>query len=162
MVAIGLLAVVCVVLFALCYMTQRRFGVLGLALTAGSLLSTLWAPDLVAIVGDMGLSTGTISTAAFFSMLLVIAPALLLLFSGPTYSGTRGRLIGAVLFAVLATVLIADPVSRMLVSDQTSRQVFSVIATNLGSIVTIGIVVSLLDLLAIHTSGGHGKPSKKH
>ena len=50
MVTLGVFVVLGLILFGLAFMTRRRFGVLGLALAAGSVLSSLWAAPLIGII----------------------------------------------------------------------------------------------------------------
>lgn len=160
---IGVLVVTGLVLFGLAFMTKRRFGVLGLALSAGALLSSLWANDLVGIVERSGFSTASITTAGLVSAALVIAPALLLLFSGPSYRSTRGKLIGSLLFTVFASALLIEPLGRSLVLDPAAKTIYDTVASYSQIVISAGIVLSLFDLLAIHTSGGsHGKSKGKH
>ena len=43
-------AVILIALFGLAFLTKRRFGVLGLALAAGAMLSSLWAESLTPVI----------------------------------------------------------------------------------------------------------------
>lgn len=161
MTGILVLVVVAVVFWLLAYTTKRRFGVLGLALASGALLSLMWAGQLVGIVERADISLASISTAGLVSALLVLAPALLLLFSGPSYKSKNARVMGALLFAVFAVVLIAEPLSSLLVLDVQGREVFDLIMQYQPYMVTLGVMIALLDLLAIHTvSGGHEKKGR--
>ena len=47
-------SIILVALFALAFFTKRRFGVLGLALAAGAMLSELWAAELTPFVQKAG------------------------------------------------------------------------------------------------------------
>jgi hypothetical protein len=158
----GLVALigVAVVFWVLAFVTKRRFGVLGLALAAGALLSSLWSQELIGIVNRSGLELASISTAGFISIVMVLAPAFLLLFSGPSYRNTRGRVVGAVLFAIFAAALIAEPLSSALVLDQAGRAVFDTVARYQVVIVTAGVLIALLDMLAVHTISGSRSKSK--
>lgn len=160
--AIVVLVVAAVLFWVLAFLTRRRFGVLGLALASGALLSALWSGQLVGVIDRSGVSLASISTAGAVSMALVLVPALLLLFSGPSYRGKRGRVIGAISFAVFATVLIAEPLSSALVLDSAGRSVFEGLAQYQVYIVTGGVLLALLDILAIHTIGGGHAKTKKH
>lgn len=153
--------VVLVVLFGAAFITKRRFGVLGLALTAGSMLGGLWTSALIPVVSESQVAIPTVSTAALVASGLVLAPALLLLFSGPTYKSTRGRLLGALLFAVFAFALLIEPLGYSLVLEGPGRDVYQTVQVYYGYIVTGGIVMALLDVLAIHTTAPR-KDKGKH
>lgn len=157
---ISALVVGIIVLWLLAFMTKRRFGVLGLALTAGALLSALWSRDMVAILDLFGVSFATLSTAGFVAIAIVLLPAFLLLFSGPSYKTIRARIIGASLFAVLAVTLIAVPLERAIPLDGLGKTIFELIDRYSVYIITGGVVLSLLDIIGIHATRGHEKKGK--
>lgn len=144
--------IVIVILFALAYATKRRFGVLGLALAAGSMLSGLWATKLTPIVSDAGLTVQYLPLVSVVSVVLVLLPALFLLFSGPSYHTAFRRVVGAFLFAALAFALLIKPLGSALVLQGQGRMVYEFFVSNQVYIVTIGLIVAVLDLLGAHTA----------
>ena len=162
MTGIIVIILVMAVFWVLAFFSKRRFGVLGLALAAGALLSMLWSGQLVGIVERSGITLASISTAGLVSAALVLLPAVLLLFSGPSYRNKHGRIGGATCFAIFATVLVAESISSALVLDSASRAVFDGIMRYQVYIVTIGVILALLDMLAIHTVGGGHTSKGKH
>lgn len=160
MTSIIVLAIVGGVFWGLAYFSKRRFGVLGLALASGALLSSLWATDMVGIIEKTNITFASVSMAGLVSSVIVLAPAALLLFSGPSYNNKHGRVAGATLFAVFATVLVAGPLSSTLILDAAGRAVFQTISNLQAYIVTGGVIMALLDMLAIHTTGGHTSKGK--
>lgn len=160
MVTIGLFVALGLVLFGLAFMTRRRFGVLGLALAAGSLLSSMWATPLITMIESMNPALSGIAIAGYVAAALVLLPAVLLLFSGPAYKGTHGRLTGALLFAVFALILISAPLGSALILDDMGRMIYDALQQYQTYIVTIGVALAVLDLLAVHVTGGHQAKSK--
>ena len=154
------LAVIGVFLTLLAYLTRRRFGVLGLALAAGAYLSSAWSDELIGIVNDWGVSVGTISLASMVAIGLTLAPAVVLLFSGPVYASGHGRRLGALLFGLFATALVAESISGMVVLDSAAQNIFVTIATYEAYIVTVGVALAVIDVLGIHMTGGGVKPAK--
>lgn len=148
--------VVLVLLFLLAYFTRRRFGVLGLALAAGSMLSELWAAQLTPLVREAGLVVQNPPLITLVSVVLVLLPAVFLLFSGPSYRDVPKRVIGAFLFAALAFALLIEPLGSALVLQDEGRMVYQFFNENRVYIVTAGLIIAVLDLLATHTS----RPSK--
>lgn len=133
------------------YFTKRRFGVLGLALCAGWLLSTSWAVTLTPMLEAQGLQMVAPPLTAVVRAVLIIAPAIILLFSGPTYAGMVGRVGGAAAFALFAFVLLLDPLGDSLVFENPSLQIYN-IATTFSSIIIVGsIIVALVDTLLTRT-----------
>ena len=144
-------------LFGLAYMTKRRFGVLGLALCAGSLLSTSWTATLTPWIEDQGLQVVSPPLATLVAALLIMLPALLLLFSGPTYSGFIARLLGSAAFAVLAFVFLLDPIGTALVLDPVGAQMYTTLSTVSSPLVIVGIAAALADILLTRTPRHHKK-----
>lgn len=139
--------IILVVLFLVAYVTKRRFGVLGLALTAGAMLSQLWAKDVTPYVRDAGLVLVAPPLETVVAAVLVLLPAVVLLFSGPKYEKGTLRIVGAAAFAVLASAFLLVPLGDALVMPADSQQVFDFLVTHRVWIVTAGIVFAVVDLL---------------
>jgi hypothetical protein len=149
--ALLVLAVLLGALFALSYITKRRFGVLGLALCAGALLSASWTATLTPWVESQGVVFVSPPLSAVVSTLLVLGPALLLLFSGPTYSSTIQRIFGSVAFALLAFVFLLQPIGVAFVLDDTGAQIYATLQQGANLIIVIGIFAALADILITRT-----------
>jgi hypothetical protein len=147
--------VLLLVLFVAAYMTRRRFGVLGLALCAGLLLSNTWGQGATAIVEQQGIQLVSPPLSAVVSGILTLGPALLLLFSGPTYNKQSMRIIGAILFAVFAFTLMLGVLGSSLAFDDFSFGIYRTLSSLSRVIIIAGIAVALGDLLLIHSSKGH-------
>lgn len=153
--------IVLVVLFWLAFVTKRRFGVLGLALTAGAMMSDLWTAKLTPVIADAGVVVQQPPLYTVVAVLLVLLPALVLLFSGPSYRELPLRVVGAFLFAAFALALLIQPLGTALVLQGDSKAVYDFFVTNRVYIVTAGVIVAVLDVLFIHT-GRHHYRSGKH
>lgn len=147
--------IVLALLFALAFITKRRFGVLGLALAAGAMLSSLWAESLTPIFVNAGVMIEKPPMITVVSVALVLLPAVLLLFSGPSYKDLPMRLAGAFLFAALALALLVEPLGSAMVLVGDSKLVYDFFVDNRVYIVTVGLVLALLDILATRTSKHH-------
>ncbi len=156
--ALLVLVVLLAALFVLSYITKRRFGVLGLALCAGSLLSAGWTSTLTPWVESHGISVVSPPLSAVVSTLLILGPALLLLFSGPTYSSQLQRIAGAAGFAILSFVFLLQPIGVAFVFDDSTSQIYQMIQQNSNVIIVIGIMAALGDILITRTPH-HSKKS---
>ena len=152
--------VVLALLFGLAYFTKRKFGALGLALAAGSILSELWADKLTPLVAEAGLSVARPPLITIVSVALVLLPAIVLLFSGPSYREAPLRLVGATLFAALAFALLIEPLGSALVLQGQGKVIYDFFAENQVYIVTIGLILAVLDLVATHTGRRYPRSSK--
>lgn len=146
-----LFLVVIAALFVVAFLTRRRFGVLGLALTAGATLSSLWAVQLTPLVAKAGLELVAPPLENVVAAGLVLLPAVLLFFSGPTYHHTTERVIGSLAFAILALAFLLEPLGSSLVLDATSRTIYAFVVHNRVYIVTLGLAFAIFDLLTTRT-----------
>ena len=156
--ALVIVLVMLAMLFAMSYVTKRRFGVLGLALCAGSLLSNSWTSTLTPWVESQGVTFVSPPLSAVVSTLLILGPALLLLFSGPTYSSQIQRIIGSVAFALLSFAFLLGPIAAAFVLDDIGLQVYSVMQSNINLVIVVGILLALGDILMTRYPR-HGKKS---
>ena len=150
------LAIVFGVLFLLAYMTRRRFGVLTLALAAGSILADLWSSEATPYVANLGIVIIRPPLVDVVAVILTLAPSLILLFSGPAASNKFQRIGGSVIFAVLAVVLMFEPLENEL-----GKQIVSRINASYAIIVTVCLVLSIIDVLQTHVRRNESKKKSK-
>jgi len=135
------------VLFAAVFLTKRRFGILGLALAAGAVLSNLWVGDLTPIIAEAGIVIVKPPLESVVATGLTLLPALILLASGPTYKKVAQRVVGAAAFAVLAVSLLLEPLSAALVIDNNGRPLYDFFAQYRTIIITICLMFAVGDIL---------------
>lgn len=141
--------IVCVLiaaaLFVAAFMTRRRFGLLGLALAAGSLLSGIWGYDAGLIASAVGIAVTPLSTAVILAI-IVLLPAGLLMFHGYTYRGIIGRVVGAALFTLLALAFLIDPLGHILTLQGFGADVYTWLVNNKTAIIGGGLIIAVVDL----------------
>lgn len=146
MVVAAVFIVLALVLFACSYMSKRRFGLLGLALTAGATISTIWSHDAGLVLSGLGLlPQGPLANAITLSV-VVLLPAILLLFHGYTYKKPVGRVVGSLLFTVLALAFLVEPIGYALVLEGLGADIYKVLVDNKELIISIGVVLAIFDL----------------
>lgn len=158
--AVIFLAGIGIALFTLAFITKRAFGVLGLALAAGSLISANFANIVVTLLQAKGVTVEFMPLSTLVEAILVILPAILLLASGPSYNGMTLRVLGSFLFAVLALVFLLDPLGEVLRLEGPSLQTYNWFSLNQSIIIVVGLILAVADTLFVKASGG--KMSKKH
>ena len=146
-----ILLIVIAVLFVVTYITRRRFGVLGLALCAGYLLSTMWTADVTPWVEGAGVELFAPPLESVVAAVLVLLPAVLLLFSGPANHGKWKRLVAAGVFALLATSFLLGPLGGSLTLDDTSTTIYMFLVKNRSIIITAAVAYALYDILTMKT-----------
>ncbi len=144
-----ILLVVVGLLFATTYIMKRHYGVLGLALCAGYLLSTMWTADIVSFIQGAGIYILIPPLASIVTAIVVILPAIPLLFSGPVYHTQWQRLLGALAFALLATSFLLASLGNWLELDTTGKSVYDILVHNRNLIITAAIAYALYDVFML-------------
>ncbi len=146
MIPIIVFGVAALLLFFGAFISKRRFGLLGLALTAGATLSAIWTYDAGLIVSGTGLVPRGEITQAVTQSLVVLLPAILLLFHGATYSNMLPRIIGSLLFTILAIAFLVEPIGYALPLDGVGADAYSALEEYKDLIISIGVVLAVVDL----------------
>lgn len=162
MVPIIVFAGVALVLFAGAFISRRRFGLLGLALTAGATLSTIWSYDAGLVVSSTGLLPEGVITQAVTQSLVVLLPAILLLFHGYAYKNILSRVVGSLLFAVLALAFLVEPIGYALPLEGVGATVYSTLKEYKSVIISVGVVLAVVDLFFTKPAPRSEKSGKKH
>lgn len=142
-------------LFVMAYATNRRFGVLGLGLAAGSLLSTNFTGLLTPFIQQQGLVLVSPPLSLVVATALILLPPMLLLFSGPSYQIGWQKIIGAISFAVLGFAFLAEPLISVLQLDGPGLVFMNFVHNYMSIIIVVGISGAIIDMLLI------GKPPHK-
>jgi len=138
--------VIALMLFMSSYITRRRFGLLGLALAAGATLSTIWGYNAGLLVGAFGiLPNGPVTTAVTLSV-IVMLPSVVLLFHGYTYKGFVGRVIGALMFTLLAMAFLVEPLGYALNLESVGVEVYNLLREYKPLIISVGLIFAVIDL----------------
>ena len=131
-------------LFTAAFITKRRFGLLGLALAAGSILSEIWGNTLTMLApGFLNLSASSLLSAVVLSLAIVL-PAVLLMLHGDTYKTTPGRVIGAGMFMILAMAFLIEPLGQVFMLH--GVEIYDQLVSYKAFIVGIGLIVAIVDL----------------
>ena len=161
MIPVIVLIGIAVLLFAGAFISKRRFGLLGLALTAGATLSTIWSYDAGLVVSGTGLFPEGVVTQAVTQSLVVLLPAILLLFHGYSYKNIVSRSIGSLLFTVLAIAFLLEPISFALPLEGAGAQVYDTIRDYRDVIISAGVILAVVDLFFTKPAHLAEKESKK-
>ncbi|HRN90613.1 MAG TPA: hypothetical protein PK265_01975 [Candidatus Saccharibacteria bacterium] len=136
---------IAVLLFVSAYLTRRRFGLLGLALAAGSILSGIWGYDAGLIASGLGFPVGSLTTAVTLAI-IVLLPAGVLLFHGYIYKTFIGRIVGAALFTLLALAFLIEPLGHVLMPQGFGADVYNWLSQNRTAIIGGGLIAAVIDL----------------
>jgi hypothetical protein len=159
MMVVGILVAVILALFVAAFVSKRRFGVLGLGLTAGATISPIWGVNAGFVVSSTGLiQEGPFVNAIAFSALILI-PAVLFMFRGYTYKHLFGRVLGSLLFTLLAAAFLVGPIGATLTLTGPISGVYRWLVSNRELILGIGVAFVVVDFLFAKTAH---KPEKRH
>ncbi|NTW62286.1 hypothetical protein HGB25_02670 [Candidatus Saccharibacteria bacterium] len=154
-----LLLAISVGLFVSAFLTKKRFGLLGLALAAGSVLAGIWSYEAGLTVGALGLQTNQM-TSVVASSLLVLLPAGVLMTRGDHYKSLFGRVVGAGLFTALALAFLLEYIDKVLVVNGFGSNVYQWFLDNRLMIIGVGLVIAVVDIFMkkpTHIPGKHHK-----
>ena len=153
-----LIILVCLTLLA--FSSKRRFGVLGLALCGGLVLSQQLARDMSNVLETNAVPVQPLAYSSAASVLLILLPAFVLLISGPKYQWKRAQLIGSIGFGVFATIILLGPLTADLPTlDPTIKPILDMIAANKAWILSVGVIIAVIDMFAAHSLKMPGKKS---
>lgn len=139
-------AIIAVLLFVGAFLTKRRFGLLGLALTAGATLSSLWSYEAGLIISSTGLVPAGPLTNAVALSIVVLLPAIVLLFHGYTYKSNVSRVIGSLLFTMLAVAFLLEPIGFILTLEGTAADIYQTMMDYRGLAISVGVILAVIDL----------------
>ncbi len=162
MITILVLGALCAVLFFGSFVSKRRFGLLGLALTAGATISSIWDYTAGLMVSSTGLVPNGPLTQAVTQSFIVLLPALLLLFHGYTYKNLFGRIVGSLLFAVLGLAFLVEPIGYVLPLEGLGAEVYRQVVNYKDLIISAGVVLAIIDLFFTKPARAAEKEGKKH
>jgi len=146
MIVLLVVGVLALLLFAGAFISRRRFGLLGLALSAGATLSTLWSYEAGLVISSTGLVPAGPMTNAIALSLVVLLPALILLFHGYTYKDILSRILGSFLFTVLALAFLLEPLQFILPLEGQTADIYRLLNDNKGIVISVGVVLAIVDL----------------
>ena len=139
-------------LFALSYVTKRRFGILALGLAGGALLAGLWGPIGGNLLEAEGVGAGVLSPRGLASICMTLAPATLLLLRGPAYHTKLVRVGSSLLFVVFAFSLILPHLRPLLITSELGEGVYVYMSQFRDLVLSGGIFVALIDVFLIKPS----------
>lgn len=145
MMSLILLLSVLVLLFVMSFATKRRFGVLGLALAAGALLSANWSGTLTPFIQSQGIAFISPPLQVVVEVALILLPAIALLFNGPTYSKMWQRVLGSIGFALLGYTLLAGTLNTILQVDEPGLSFYAFMKGYANVIIVVGVIAAVTD-----------------
>lgn len=157
MISLLLLMSVLVLLFVMSFATKRRFGMLGLALAAGALLSANWSGTLTPFIQRQGVTLISLPLQLVVEVTLIILPATALLFSGPIYTKMWQRIAGSIGFALLGYALLAGSLNNILQVDQPGLAFYGFMNKYVNLIIVIGLIAAVVDAFLT----GSPRPKKR-
>ena len=149
------------ILFIGAFLSKRRFGLLGLALTAGATLSTIWSDSAGLIISMTGLVPVGPLTNALALSIVVLLPAIVLLFHGYKYKSVFSRVIGSLLFTILAVAFLLEPIGFALPLEGTSAYLYHQAISYKDLVISAGVILAVVDLFFTKPAPKTDKDSKK-
>lgn len=147
-------------LFLLSFLTKRKFGVLGLGLAAGYLLALNWTGTLTPFIEKQGFTIAVPPLSIVVQSALILAPPLVLLAGGPTYSKLFWRIAGSLAFAALALAFLRASMGASLQLDGAGLTVYNALKQYESLIIVIGLVAAIIDMFFTRKAPSKDKDGK--
>ena len=145
-----LFGAIVVVVFLVAFISARRFGPLALGLAAGSLLAELWTDWLTTLLEGIGVDISWLPMGVVATVLLLLAPLVILLLGGPRYFARVERVLSACAIALLTAALLVRPLGEYLVLDGQALSVYTWLVSVWQYVVTVGLVLGIVDVFLLH------------
>jgi hypothetical protein len=158
--AIVVLLVIILALFAGAFLSRRRFGLLGLGLAAGAIISPIWTDNAGFVISATGVIPEGPLINALATTILILVPAVLFMFHGQTNHTLFGRIIGSLLFTLLATAFLTQPIGAALILSGPAQTVYQWFISYRDLIVSFGVAAAIADLLL--TKASRKSEKKRH
>lgn len=123
---------------------------LGLALVAGSIISASWSGYVTTLLQGQGIELLSPPLNVVVAVVLILLPAIFLLFVGPKYHKKWQQILGSLLFSLLGTLLITVAISRESPQVITDNQVAVMAAQSYPLIIVIGVALAIVDTIVAH------------
>lgn len=149
------------ILFVFSFMSKRRFGLLGLAVTAGATLSALWGDTASILVSATGLVPTGPTTDAVALSLVILFPAFVLFFHGYKYKDGFSRAIGSLFFTALALAFLLEPVAHALPLQGIYLHLYNQAISYKNVVISVGIVLAIFDLFFTKSKHSSEKEHKR-
>ncbi|MGB4957813.1 MAG: hypothetical protein WBO49_05155 [Candidatus Saccharimonas sp.] len=148
------------ILFVFAWLSRRSLGVPTLALAAGALLATLWTDSLTPIVAQSGLVIVRPPLASVVSVTLTLLPALLVMTRAPKTHSKVHSIFGALIFAILGTILTYGAFSNAVVLDEASKSYVLTMVNYQNIAITACVGLAVLEVLFYKKPQSHSEKRK--
>lgn len=132
--------------FIATYFSKRRFGVLGLALAAGYILSDIWQYDAGLLASFLSIPSGFMTTM-IISVIITLLPPAILMFAGNTYKKQYSRVLGSILFSLLVLAFLVEPLSRAMLPVGFGSFAYIWLIDNRLILIGGGLVLAIVDIM---------------
>lgn len=137
-------------LFVLAWLSRRTAALASLALCAGAILSRLWADQATPFIADMGVQLVAPPLASVVTVVMVLAPGLLVLAKSAKTNKISQRICSSLVFAVLGVMLTYGAFANAIVLDEASAPLALQILSYERWIITVAILLALFEVIVRH------------
>jgi hypothetical protein len=144
------LVIIVIILFAVVYFAKRRFGMLALAMVAGSIISASWSGYVTIVLQLQGVRLISPPLNVVVAGMLIVLPAAFLLFVGPTYRKKWQRIVGSLLLSIFGIVLITAAIQREAPTLLLGNQVITNALQFYPVVLVVGVILAIADTVHAH------------
>ena len=98
-----------------------------------------------------GLEISWLPAGVVASVILLVAPLVLLLISGPRYSGKFERIFSSLIVGIMVAVFLVEPLGQFLVLSGEALDAYRHLLDWWKYIMTTGLIIGVVDVFIMHT-----------
>lgn len=140
-----ILIIFIIAIFISFYLSKCRFGIFGLSLAAGFILSEVWNYEAGLIVSALSIKIDPIVNS-IITIVICLLPAYLLIFNGRKNKTKIGRLMSSFVFTILVLGLLIEPLETIFVFQGLAYDIYDKIFAVKDLIIGVGLIIAVLDL----------------
>jgi hypothetical protein len=147
MTVIVILIFLIVTLYVGAFLSKRRFGLIGLGLAAGAIISPIWGETAGYVISATGLVSDSMLVNTVALSMLILLPAVLFMFNGHSYKYLVERILGSLLFTILAAAFLIGPIGAAYTFTGPIEGMYSWLVVNKELIIGVGVALAVVDLM---------------
>ncbi len=151
------LLLIFIILLAIGFFTKRRFGLLGVGLLLGYLISTNMVLTATQFIESQGIKFESPPLLLVVGVLLVLLPSIILVFIGPSHQKNIHKSATAFMYALTGTILSYLTIIQNTPALYSDQSLISFVASYKPLIIVLIALIALGDLFIIHTPKKHKK-----
>ncbi len=133
-------------IFISIFLSKKRFGLSTFGLAVGAIISNVWAYEISLLLGSFSHYMNSFYIA-IGSGLVILLPAYLLFSRNTVYKTKMMRLLGSLVFTILALAFLIEPLGSFVVLTDLPGEIYRNFVSYKNIIIGSGLIIAVLEVL---------------